>query len=127
MVAAAHLGAQPLGDRADHLVGDVEAITFVEAGKIVDRDHQQAAGAALTDRLLQCRLQHLGEMPAVHFAGQAVEVRQVGQPLLLRVPLVDGMDDAVRALRLPSLPANQRPVSSIQSLAPPSGVIEYCT
>ena len=100
MVAAAHLGAQPLGDRADHLVGDVEAVGLVEAGEIVDRDQQQAAGAALIDRLLQRRLQHLGEMPAVHLAGQAVEVRQVGELLLLRVPLVDDMDDAVRARRL---------------------------
>ena len=53
MVAAAHLGAQPLGDRADHLVGNVEAVGLVEPAEIVDRDHQQAAGAALVDRLLQ--------------------------------------------------------------------------
>ena len=40
--------------------------------------------------------QHFGEMEAVHLAGQGVELRQICEPLLLVVPLVDDADDAVR-------------------------------
>ena len=47
LIAAAHLGAQALGDRADHLVGDIEAVGFVDAREIIDRDQHEAAGAAL--------------------------------------------------------------------------------
>ena len=43
----------------------------------------------------------LGQGVAVHFAGQAVEARQVGQPLLVLVALIDDAHDAVRARRAP--------------------------
>ena len=45
-------------------------------------------------------LQHLGQMKAVHLAGEPVEARQIGEPLFLRMPVVDDADDAVCARRL---------------------------
>ena len=69
----------------------------------------------MCQRLLEGRLQHLGEMEAIDLAGQAVEPRQIGEPLLLVVALVDDADDAVRPRRLAVAPANQRPISSIHS------------
>ena len=44
-------------------------------------------------------LEHLGHVPAVHLAGQRVEARQIGEPLLLLVALVDDAHDAVGAQR----------------------------
>ena len=44
MILAAHMRADALGDRGDHLVGDVEAIGFVDAAEIVDRYQEEAAG-----------------------------------------------------------------------------------
>ena len=42
-VLAAHPAAQALGDGADHLVGDVEAVRLVDAGQVVDADQHEAA------------------------------------------------------------------------------------
>ena len=39
-------------------------------------------------------------MEAIHLAGQAVEPRQIGEPLFLVVALVDDADDAMRPRRL---------------------------
>src|SRR5712671_1731301 len=96
LIAAAHLGAQALGHRTNRLVGNLEAVRFVEARKIVDRYQHKAAGIALRHRLLERRLKHLGEMEAVHLAGKPIESRQVSKPLLLIVPLVDNANDAMR-------------------------------
>ena len=97
LIAAAHLGAQALGHRADRLIGDVEAIGLVDAREIVDRHQHEAAGAALRHRLRKRRFQHLGQMKAVHLAGEPVEARQIGEPLFLVMPVVDDADNAVRA------------------------------
>jgi uncharacterized protein (DUF2126 family) len=61
----------------------------------------------------------LGQRVAVHLAGQAVEARQVGKPLLVVVTLGDDAHDAVCARRAAVGPANQRPLSSIQSRTVP--------
>ena len=50
--------------------------------------------------LLERGFEHLGQVPAVHLAGERVEAREIGEPLLALVALVDRAHDAVRARRL---------------------------
>ena len=72
----------------------------------------------------------LGQRVAVHLAGQAVEARQIGEPLLMIVTLVDDAHHAVRARRAsvgagepaaivldpePRRAARRRPAGSIRS------------
>ena len=100
-VAGAHARADAPPDRGDHLVGDAEAVGLVDAREIVDRDQHEAAGAAILHRLVERDGQLLGQRVAVHLAGQPVEARQVGKPLLVIVTLGDDAHDAVRACRPP--------------------------
>ena len=76
-ILAAHPAAHALGDRADHLVGDVEAVGFVDAAEIVDRDQQEAAGRAESHRLLDRVFENLGELVPVQFAGEAVVAGEI--------------------------------------------------
>ncbi len=99
-VLAAHPAAQALGNRADHLIGDVEAVGFVDACEIVDRDQQESARRAETDRVIDGVFEHLGEMVAIKLASQAVAARQMGQLALMLVALGDDPDQSVRAHRL---------------------------
>src|SRR5436190_2241148 len=96
LIATAHLGPQALGHRTDRLVGNLETVGFVEAREIVDRYQHKAAGIALRHRLLERCLKHLGEMEAVHLAGEPIKPRQVSKPLLLIVALVDNANDTMR-------------------------------
>ena len=59
MIGAAHLRADAFCDLRDGLVGDGEAIGFVEMAEIVDRDQQEAAGAAEADRFIERGVQRL--------------------------------------------------------------------
>jgi hypothetical protein len=99
-VLAAHPAAHALGDRADHLIGDIEAVGLVDARQIVDRDQQEAAGRAEAHRFVEGVFENLGEVMAVQLAGQAVVAREIGEPALVLVALVDDAHDAVRARRL---------------------------
>ena len=81
-------------------VGDVEAVGFVDAREVVDRDDQEAARAAVADRVVERGGQHVGEVPVIELAGEPVEPRQVGEPVLLGTLLVDHAHDAERARRL---------------------------
>ena len=99
-VGAAHLGAQPLRDFRDHFVGNVIAVGFVDARQVVDRNEQEPARLLKLHRLVERLRQHRGQPPAVHLAGQRIELRQVRQMLFLGVTLVDDADNAMRAHRL---------------------------
>ena len=100
-IADAHARADAPSDRGDHLVGDAEPIGLVDAREIVDRDQHEAAGAAILHRLVERDGQLLGQRIAVHFAGQAVEARQVVEPLLMVVTFGDDAHHAMRARRAP--------------------------
>ena len=77
IILAAQARADALGDLRDHLLGDVEAVGFVEIAEMIDGDQQEAARGAEAHRLVKLRAEHLGEMQAVHFAGQWIEL---GEP-----------------------------------------------
>ena len=94
-VAGAHAAAQPPPDRRDHLVGDAEAVQLVDARQIVDRDHHEAAGAAVLQRFFQSRGERFGQRVAVHLAGEAIEARQISELLLVLMPLGDGTNDTM--------------------------------
>ena len=98
-VLAAHAAAQALGDLGDHLIGDVEAVGFVDARQIVDGDQQESAGRAEADRVLQRVFKHLGEVVPVQFAGEPVVAGEKVEPAFVLVALVDDAQDAVRARR----------------------------
>ena len=51
-------------------------------------------------RFVERGVEHLGQVLAVHLAGQRIEARQIGEPLLALVTLVDDAHDAVGAQRL---------------------------
>ena len=55
-------------------LGDVEAVGFVEPGEMIDGDQQEAAGGAEANRFLERGAEHLGEVRAVHFAGERIEL-----------------------------------------------------
>ena len=65
MILAAQPGLQALGDLRDHVLGDVEAVGFVEVGEMVDGDQQETARAAKAHGLFQRRAEHLQQMGAV--------------------------------------------------------------
>jgi len=67
--------------------------------EIVDRKQHEAAGGAQLHRFLDHRLEHLADVPAVHLAGERIEAREIGQPLLALMALVDHAHHAVRADR----------------------------
>ena len=109
MILAAQLAAHPLGHRGDHLFGDFEAVGFVDASQIVDRHQQEAAGRAQLDGFIDGGFQHLDQVPAVHLAGQRVETRKVGEPLLPLMAFVDDPHDPVGAQRLAVRPGKPAP------------------
>ena len=130
MVLAAQLRADARGDRGDHLVGDVEAVGLVDAAEIVDRGQHEAAGRAQLDRLVDGGFQHRRHVPAVHLAGErrrSATDRRAAAPA--RGARRSPARRRGRAPALPSGPANQRPVSSIQCSGAESGVgrSAYCT
>ena len=69
--------------------------------EVIDRDQHEAARAAKLHRFVERDRESLGQRIAVHLAGEAVEARQVGKPLLVIVALVDDAHHAVRARRAP--------------------------
>ena len=93
-------GLHAFGKLGDHLLGDVEAIGFVEPAEMVDGDEQETAGGAETHGLIEDAAEHFDQMRAVHLAGQRVELRQLYELALALVPLVDGAHDAMGTLRL---------------------------
>ena len=99
-VLAAHAAAHAPGDRADHLVGDVETVGLVDAGEVVDGDQHEAARRAEPDRFVDGVFENLGQMMPVQFAGEAVVAGQIGEPAHMLVALVDDADEAVGAHRL---------------------------
>ncbi len=99
-ILRAHAPAQPLGDAADHLVGDIVAIGFVDAPQIVDRHQQKAAGRLRARGILQGLFELFGQMPAIDLAGERIEAREIGELLLVLVAIVDDADEAMRAQRL---------------------------
>ena len=99
-VLAAHAAADAPGDRADHLVGDVETVGLVDAGDVVDGDQHEAARRAQPDRFVDGVFQHFGQMVPVQLAGEPVVAGQIGEPPHVLVALVDDADDAVGAHRL---------------------------
>ena len=99
-IEAAHATAQALGDDADDLVRDVVSVSPVDAPEIVDRDKQEPAGGLCQCRVAQKLGQLFGQMPAIDFAGQHVEARQIGEFLLALMPIVDRADHAMGPARL---------------------------
>jgi hypothetical protein len=75
MVLPAHLRMQALADRGNDLVGDVEAVGFVDAAKLIDRGQQEAAGRAKLHRLLDRGRENLGQAIAVQLAGECIAAR----------------------------------------------------
>ena len=100
IILAAQTRADALGDLRDHLLGGVEAVSFVEIAEMVDGDQQEAARGAEAYRLVELLAEHLGEVQAVHFAGQRIEFGKLQQFALARVALADRAQDAMRPHRL---------------------------
>ena len=100
MVLAAQPRADALGDLGDHLLGGVEAVGFVEAAEMIDRHQQEAAGAAEAHRRFERGGERLGELRAVHLAGERIEFGELDEPLLALVPRIDRAHHAMRAQRL---------------------------
>ena len=89
-----------LADTADHLIGNVEAVGFVETAEIVDRNQQEAAGGCGSAiAFVEGRSSFSVRCAAVHLAGERIEARELGELLFALVALVDDADDAVGALR----------------------------
>ncbi len=100
MILAAQPRADALGDLGDHLVGGVEAVGFVEPAEMVDGDQQEAAGAAEAQRRVERGAKHLGQLRAVHLAGERIVFGELDELTLAFVARVDRAHHAVRAQRL---------------------------
>ncbi len=99
-VLAAHAAADALGDRGDHLIGDVVAVELVDAPQIVDAHHQESARGAEAQGVFDRLFQRLCQMMPVEFAGEVVVAGEIGQPPLAFVAVVDDAHGAERARRL---------------------------
>ena len=96
-VLAAHPGAHAFPHFADHFVGDVETIGFIDARQIVDRNQKKAAGGAETHRLVDRVFENFGEPVPVQFAGQPIAAREVRQLALVLMTFIDDAEHAARA------------------------------
>src|SRR5204863_4868741 len=94
-VAAAHQRVQTLAYRGDHFVRDRKPVRLVDAAEMVDCEEKETARRAQAGGFIESDLQRLEQLDAVYLAGQSVELRQVGEPLLARVAFIDDAHDAV--------------------------------
>ena len=70
---------EPLPDRDNDFVRDIEAVGLVDDGKLVDRRHHESAGAALCRRLLDRARQFVAQACTVQMSGQFVAGGEVGK------------------------------------------------
>ena len=98
-VLAAHSAAQALSHRANRLFGDVEAVRFIDARQIIDRDQEKSAGRAETQGFLDRIFENFAQVMAVQFAGETVVTGEISEPALVLIPLIDDAQHAVRPHR----------------------------
>ncbi len=122
-VADPHAGVEPAADLDQHRIGRLIAEHVVDRRHVVDADRQECrramraliGGDDLVDRLAQPRL--------VEMAGQLVVVGEPFEPILLRLAVADGADNAAHDAR-PAFVVAGRPAALVHPHKGPFGIAQ---
>ena len=126
LIAAAQLGADPLGDLRDRLVGHRKAVGFVRWARLSTATEESALGAK--PHRLSSVAASVSTSRCDYLAAHRIEIGEAFELSFALVPLGNDPHHALARAGSPSAPLNQRPVSSSQILsAPPAGRSAYCT
>ena len=99
-VLAAHAAVDALGDRGDHLVGDIVAVGQIDPSQIVDAHQQKSARGAETQSVFDRLFQRRDEVVPVELAGEFIMAGEISELAFAFVAVVDDAHGAERARRL---------------------------